>query len=479
MNKKAWDFIKNVIYAVSANVSRILTTLILTLVLPRLMTVEDYSYWQLYCFYGVYLAYSSLGWCEGTYLKYAGKTSDELDGQKMSAQFWLLCIYEILFCVLFFLVFYPKMGGNLKGIALTLALGYTWMQILRFQLQTILQATNQISAYARVYSGERILNFLFVIGCMAAGCRNFWMVAGAELLSNLCMTVYAFFLCRKVIWHKPQALPAAFRESKELIAIGCKLSLAGLASQLVIGVVRFGIEQKWGTIVFGKISLSFSMANMMITCISAVSIVLFPVLRKYDVRKLENIYAPVRTILTVPLFGMLLVYLPVRFFLERWIPHYMDSLKYLAILFPLCVYETRNTVLVWTYLKTIRREQDIMKANLVTVVFSVIMTVLSVFVMGSLDWAVVSIIVLYAMKSFYTEYLLGRHMKIFERKKLVAEVLLTVVFVLSSWVLQGISAFLVYLAVYLLYAAAERKEIVSSAAEMKRMLKGQQDVTME
>lgn len=473
VNKKALDFIKNVIYAVSANVSRIFTTLILTLLLPKLMTVEGYSYWQLYCFYGVYLAYSSLGWCEGTYLKYAGKTMEELDGSRMSAQFWLLGIYEAIFCAVFFLVFYPNMHGAWKKMALVLALGYTWIQILRFQLQTILQATNKISAYAKVYSGERILNFIFVIGCVMTGHRDFRIIAGAEIFSNICMTGYAFFLCRKVIWHKPESFSSAWRESKELIAIGCKLSLASLASQLVIGVVRFGIEQKWGTIVFGKISLSFSMANMMITCISAVSIVLFPVLRKYDVEKLKSIYKPVRTFMTVPLFGMLLAYLPVRFLLEHWLPNYMDSLKYLAILFPLCIYETRNTVLIWTYLKTIRQEMEIMKANLITVGISILITAGSVFLASSLELAVISIIVLYAVKSFYTEYLLGKHMGIFKMKNLIPEIILTVVFIFSSWRLQGISAFLVYLAVYLLYMVTERKEIISSVWEMKKMLKGQ------
>ena len=69
MNTKVRQFLKNIIGAVGANVVRLMISIILTLLLPKLMGLEQYSYWQLYLFYGTYLAYSSLGWCEGIMLK--------------------------------------------------------------------------------------------------------------------------------------------------------------------------------------------------------------------------------------------------------------------------------------------------------------------------------------------------------------------------------------------------------------------------
>ena len=79
-------------------------------------------------------------------------------------------------------------------------------------------------------------------------------------------------------------------EAKELVGCGFKLLFASLASQLIIGIVRFAVEQEWGTVVFGKISLTLSMSNMLITCISAVSVVLFPVLKKMDYKRLSEVY---------------------------------------------------------------------------------------------------------------------------------------------------------------------------------------------
>lgn len=471
MKTRVLEFFKNTVFAVFANVSRILTTLLLTLLLPKLMTVEDYSYWQLYGFYSIYLAYSSLGWCEGTYLKYAGKKYEELDGSLMSSQFWGLCIYEAFFCSLFFIIFSPFFNETNKVIVLGMALLYTWIQIIRFQLQTILQASNRISDYAKIYSGERVINFILVIGCMTLGVRQFWWVAGMEIISNVCMTAYALFLCRSLIFVRPAGISDSVAEMKELLQMGCKLALAGFANQLIIGIVRQGIESKWGTIVFGKISLSFSMSNMVITCITAVSIVLFPVLRNCEISKLKKLYHPARMSMTVPLFALLLLYIPVKLILSVWLPQYKESLQYLGILFPLCVYETRNTVLTWTYLKTIWREADIMKANIIMVGASMGMTGFSVYILGRLEFAVISIIILYVIKGIYTEYLLGKQMDIFSVEDTILEGILTVVFIVCGWYLNGIEAFIGYMAAYVLYVLVKRRDIEESVGKMRELLK--------
>ena len=45
--------------------------------------------WQLYLFYGTYLAYTSLGWCEGFTLKYGGAHYDELNKPLIIGQIWI------------------------------------------------------------------------------------------------------------------------------------------------------------------------------------------------------------------------------------------------------------------------------------------------------------------------------------------------------------------------------------------------------
>lgn len=471
MNSRAVQFFRKVIYAVGANASRILTTFVLTLLLPKTMSVLDYSYWQLYGFYGIYLACSSLGWCEGYYLQYGGTEYDKLKGRNIASQFWSLAVYEGIFALAAFFVCTPFMQDGNKLQAWGLALIFTVIQILRYQEQTVLQASGRILEYAKVYTGERAINFILVLICILTGNLSFQMIAWMEIISNALMLVYASFLCKEVTFRRLLPFRESWQETRYLIRIGYKLTLANLANQLIIGIVRFAIEQKWGTVVFGKISLSFSMANMMITCISAVSIVLFPIFRNVSRRKLEELYSPIRMGITAPMFGILLAYVPIKLALGFWLPQYQDSLQYLAILFPLCIYETRNMVLVWTYLKTIRREQDIMKANMIVAAISLFTTGVIVYLLENLELAVISIIVLYVIKAFYSERLLMKHIHTnINRQGIAGEVALTLVFISGNWLFREHTAFLCYLAAYVLYLLIVRKEAAASIKTIKNLL---------
>lgn len=467
MNKKARLFIKNILYATGANLSRIFTTLILTLLLPRLLTVEDYSYWQLYLFYGTYMIYSSIGWCEGTYLKYGGCEYKNIDGRRLSSQFLNLSLYEGIVALILSIFAFGGIADTQKRFLVIAAACYMWMYILKYQLQTILQATNRISDYARVYSGERFLYFILVIVSLILGRCNVYLVIIAELISNAVSLSYGIYLCREVTLKKKLPLSVSIKETAELIQIGYKLTLAGLASQLIIGIVRFSIEKKWGTVIFGKISLSFSMANMIITCITAVSIVLFPMLKNSDTNKIRYHYRTLRSTLTIPMFGILLLYAPMKAILSWWLPKYADSLKYLAILFPLCIYEVRNSVLVWTYLKVLRKESLIMKANLIMIGMSIVMTFFSVIICNSLDLTVCSIVVLYAIKAIYTEWLLGKYIPICAKRDWLVETILSAGFIAGSWTLNAVGAFFVYLVSYGLYLLYKKGEIITTFKELK------------
>ncbi len=470
INERARRSIRNVIRVAGAHISRIATTFVLTLLLPKLLSEEEYGYWQLYLFYCSYLCYSSLGFSEGTMLKYAGENYRELDGRSLSSQFWSLAVYEALFVVVAFFLANVMLGGSRTFLAIASALAYILPQVLRSHLQIILQATRRISEYARCYTGERLLYFALVIVFLLLGKRDFRYFAGAETISVTLTLIYAAFLCREVTFKKPLPLRESFSLTRELICSGIKIMLAGIAGQLIVGIVRFAIEEHWGTVVFGKISLSLSMANMLITCISAVGIVLYPTLSRANRKKLFDSYLPARTCLAAVMYGLMLFYIPVKIILGLWLPRYAESLHYLAILFPLCIYETRTSILAWTYLKTLRRERDILKANVSIVLLSALTTFVTVHILGSLNLAVLSIIALYAAKAIYTEVLLARHMPLHIGWNHLLEAVLTITFIACNWMLSNGMAFVIYLTAYLLYLCVIRKNLVQSFAFLRELV---------
>lgn len=470
MNARFLKFFKGFLHALSANVIRLLISIILTLFLPKLLGVEEYSYWQLYLFYVTYTAYSSLGFCEGTYLKYGGKEYDRLDRGLMASQFWTLAAYEAGFSLVCGLLFTCFVQEPEKRFILCLALVSSIFDILRYQLQCVLQATNRIKDFARVMTSERILFFLFLVAALLAGVRDYRFCIFAEILARFLSMLYAMLTSREVVFAKFPGRGAVYRESRELVGIGFKLLLATLASQLVIGIVRFMIEQKWGTIVFGKVSLTLSLSNMVITCIGAVSIVLFPLLKNMEKSRLDSLYETMRAVLTVPVLFVLLLYVPMKLVLTAWLPQYEESFRYLAVLLPICVYETRSTALINTYFKAYRKENQILLCNGVTVGLSLVLSFVTVYVFESLDLAVAAIVVLMIFKSAFSEWVMKKYVNLHVLYDNILEMLLTLIFIISSLCLSDAYAFLVYALSYAGYILLRRRKIGQQFLRAKELV---------
>ena len=230
------------------------------------------------------------------------------------------------------------------------------------------------------------------------------------------------------------------------------------------------IEQRWGTIVFGKVSLTLSLSNMVITCIGAVSIVLFPVLKNMDKNRLDSLYETMRMVLTVPVLFALLFYVPMKLVLTAWLPQYKESFQYLAVLLPICVYETRSYALINTYFKAYRKENQILLINVVTVILSLLLSFVTVYVCNSLDLAVVAIVILMIFKSVFSEWILGKYVKIHVFYDNVLEIVLTIIFIVSSLKLPDVYALFVYLAAYVVYLFIRRRKIIKQFLKAKEIV---------
>ena len=472
MNVKAKQFLKNIIGAVGANVVRLMISVMLTLLLPKLMGPEEYSYWQLYLFYGTYLAYSSLGWCEGITLKYGGAHYDELNKPLIIGQVWMLFGYELLFFGGLWLITSMLEIQRIKHILLLLACVSAVFDILRYMVQSILHTVNRIQDYIRVVLLERLF-FVAAAGlALLLGFDSVLALVLSEIIARLASMLYSFWVIRDMVCTPPAKRQETLLEAKSEISIGCKLLWALLASQLVIGIIRFAIEQKWGVLQFGQISLTISLSNMIVTCVSAIGVVIFPMIKRMRGDQMERIYTPTRTLMSVAIWGLLLFFGPFKWVLSRWLPQYAGALEYLVLLFPLCLYESRTAMLTTTYLKAYREEKNILKVNVAAVVLSVIAAVLTVFVAEDLTLAVLAISLLCMAKAYMTEFYVCRHLRFPLWRELLMESGMTALFMVSGWYGGYVTATAVYALGYVVYLVLQRRLILEGLQLLKVEMRG-------
>ena len=72
----------------------------MSLLVPKMLGVEEFSYWQLFLFYLSYVGLFHFGITDGMYLKNGGLTYDEINKKEIGSQFWFLFILDFLFLII-------------------------------------------------------------------------------------------------------------------------------------------------------------------------------------------------------------------------------------------------------------------------------------------------------------------------------------------------------------------------------------------
>jgi O-antigen/teichoic acid export membrane protein len=458
-------------YTISSNLISLIISTLVVLIIPKLIGIVEYGYWQLYIFYTSYVGFLHFGWNDGIYLRFGGEEYKNLDKRLFYSQFIELLVSQIVIALLIWLGSFIFVRDFNRGFILQMVAIAMILVNTRLMFFYILQATNRIKEFARLTMLDRIVYIILIVTFLLFGVRDFKLMIIADLVGKFMSLLFATFSCKDIVFRKINTFYLTISESIINISVGIKLMFANIASMLIIGVVRFGIEQTWDVATFGKVSLTLSISNMMMIFINAVGIIMFPILRRTNQEKLSNIYLTMRDFLMVILLGFLIIYYPLKTVMAAWLPQYAESLLYMSLVFPMFIFEGKMALLINTYLKTLRREKLMLRINLISMLLSILMTYVTTRIFVNLDVAILNIVVLLAIRSAFAESYLAKELNIRVKKDVLFEVFLTIVFILSGWIVDSWMTMLVYGITYLIYLFIKRKDIVNTIQNIKLLMK--------
>ena len=229
---------------------------------------------------------------------------------------------------------------------------------------------------------------------------------------------------------------------------------ANIASILILGVARFFIDRHWGVEAFGKVSFTLSLGNFALAFVAQISMVLFPMLRQNSEEQQQRVYCGIKRKLDLFLPIVLCFYCPIYYLVILWLPQYMESLRYMAVLLSICVFDAKMQMLCNTYLKVLRKEKVLRRINFVGMLASLVLAAFGTYVLNSMNFVVLAMLLSIALRSVISEIYLAKYMGISTGRQIVEEIVLALVFSLSAWFLPPIVACAVYCScygVYLLY----------------------------
>ena len=460
-------FLKNTSIVVVVNGICTAINVLINFIIPIVFGESQYAYYQLENLYCGYLWIISLGWHEGVYLYYGGQTQEEINKDEIATQFWLFTGYMIIATAAACAFSKIFMRDIDKQIVWAYSAASIFIEALRYVYLYYLICINSIKKYSAYLFLDRVLHILLLTILSVVGIKDYRFMLGADILSKLVILAMILKINSALFFRHLLPLKESLIRTKELIFSGINIIFAAFVSRMIRGTVRFAIEMYWGILVFGKVSLALSISNMFTQFIQSVSTVLFPALRRFDYGKRERVYAYLSDVLDILMAMMFLLYLPAVRILGRILPQYTDSLKYMAVLMPLSLYDARNVVLNSTYLKALHKERAILASSVVATGFSFLFAFVSVYICHNLDMAVFSMIALAVIRNIICEYQLSKCLKIQMIKNLMSEMVLTMIFIIANWYIGGIYGTLMYLLILIIYLWLKRERVKKIFKYMK------------
>lgn len=460
MKTQIKSIIKKIYYSFSANIISLLISIISLIFLPKFMDIKSYGVWQLYLFYTSYLGFFHFGWIDGIYLRYGGYDFNKLNKTIFTSQFITLLITELMISLIGLIAIYTVINDELLKQILIFTCCVLVPVIITTFANFILQITNQIKEYAILTLCGRILFFISLIIYFSFGNNGYNELIYLDIISKIISLFYGLYLIKDLFILKLDTVSSILKETYQNLNVGSKLLLANIAGMLILGIIRFGISQVWDVETFGKVSLTLNCSNFLMVFINALSVVFFPILKRTDESKLTDIYVKIRSLLTSTLLGFLIMYYPIKLILDWWLPKYQDALIYMAILLPICLFESKVSLLTNTYLKSLRQEKLMLKINFGAVILSLILTYITTVLLHNLNLAVLTILILFAFRSICSEILLGKLLKITLSKDILQEILLVSLFVYVNFIYSNlIVGFLMYTITFLIYIYLNKTSI--------------------
>ena len=460
LNDRAFKRFKgNLSFAFAAQIISLMASVLMALVVPKLLGVEEFSYWQLFIFYTSYVGFFHFGLTDGVYLKYGGVEYDHLNKSLIGSQFWLLLLIQLTVSTGLLVYTVMFIDGDQRRIIMLLTAAYIVIANMTWYLDFVFQATNN----TRFYSVSVIIDRAFfsvsiiVLILMEIGWQ-FQLLVQLYLLAKTLSLAYSIRKGKEVIFTKLLPIRETVLEAILNIKIGINLTLSNIASILILGFGRFLVDKQWGITAFGMFSFSLSLTTFLLLFICQVSMVLFPVLRQLSEEKLNQYYYFISVGLGLFLPIFLIAYIPIKYLLGIWLPQYQESFRYLALLWPLCIFDGKMQLLCITFFKVLRKEKILLLFNVLAMALSIILGLLGAYVFNSPYFIIISTLVAVAFRSIISEIYLAVIFGNSIKANLISEIILVIIFIICSWYLSEIYGLVFILAAYIIYLTINKQK---------------------
>lgn len=446
-----------------------LCSCITALLVPKLLGIEEFGYWQLFVFYASYVSFFQLGLNDGVYLQHGGEDRGGIDKSLLGSEFRVGLCYQLGASLMIgaYGLFFEQDEG--RAFVITAAAVYLVISNATFFLSYIFQAINEtkISSYSTIVNRGFFLIALVI--CLLVRVQDFHIYVIFFILAQALSLQYCIWKGKDFVFAKPTTARTAIKETCRSMRIGIVLTIANVMGMLIIGAARLVIDLVWGLNAFGEISLSLSIVNFALAFISQAAMVLFPALRSAGGDQERRYYCQLRDGLSVVMPMALIVYAPLRWLIGLWLPQYYESLFYLAFLFPVCLFEVQSNLTVATFLKVRCEPKALLGVNVAALMLTGVAIAFAVLLVNSPIAVVLAALLGVSMRYVIGTIYLGKVYDNWNVKIMICLFAESAVFMACAYYLPLLQCFIACVAIIAVHCVVARPEAARFASEVGKL----------
>lgn len=447
MPSKTKDIL-NIIRVICSNFMLFLSGVATSFLLPKILPQDEYGLYKIFNLYVTYIIVLQFGIVEGIYIKYGGKSIDEIDSREFSGYVKALTMFQTIVGIIIAVCSLIFLRGDYKFIFFALAFDVVIVNITNLY-QYLSQAVQRFSELSRRNILKAVLTVIGVLGAWCVGLKysvSYKAIVILVIAINFILLMLYFYSYRNITFKKTAINKTVIFE---MMKSGFPLCLANIISTLILAMDRQVVSLFFTTAEYALYAFAYSMLTLVLTVVSSISIVLFSVYKKKAKDKLLNEYNQNVGLISILVSLMGLVFFPLVIIIDKFLPVYHESLSIFRIIIPGLMISSPISIVMHNYYKSLDENMAFFKRSVFILILSLAANIFAYYAFGTMyaiSYASVIVMIIWYLT---TEYYLRKNYGINSVKSLLYILVMSVIFYGCSMFENFILAIGLYLLTWL------------------------------
>ncbi len=450
--------LKNIVMVAIGNLCTILAGILVGFLVPKMMVNGDsnieYGFYKIFTLYLGYIGIFHLGFCDGILLVFVGKKYEELNKEQFRCYTRFFLVFETLIAAIILLGALPFFNSEYGFIFTFIAINLLGGNITEYY-QQISQATGRFKELSLRNIIKAVLNSLIIL--------VLYVMFKTNVINYLQFRIYIYFTTivqwaisiwyiiryRDITFGKAVKLKNELPNIKKLFIIGIPLLIANLVSGLILTIDRQFVSLLFNEEVYASYAFAYNMLNLITTATAAISIVLYPTLKRLNVERLKKNYNKFIAIISIFVGFCIVSYFPLHFIVTTWLDKYSESLPIFKVIMPGLMLSSCISMIMFNYYKTLGLSTKYFVISVIVLGLSILANVIAYLIYKTPIAISIASVIVMGIWYIITEFTLIRKWKINPLKNLIYIILIMTSFYLITYLIENIFiGFGIYLLVY-------------------------------